>query len=288
MKRSGSALMMWSLMLLSVPAAAQSGTDIFLASLSGTGDSLRVGPVEPVTRRAGYDNQPCFTPDGALLYTSIRDGQADVWRWSGGEPRAVFTTPESEYSPCLSSDGLITVVRVEADSSQRLWGFDPAEERFRLLDATLKPVGYYAWDGRGRAAAFVLGDPHYLVVRAADGTSRRVAEDIGRCLAPIPGEDAAISYLQRDPATGWWLKRLDTATGESTPLAPAVPESQDYAWTPDGDLLMASANVLYRWSAEAGPGWVTVARWDPAFRVTRMAVNAAGDRLALVVDEPEP
>src|SRR6185503_5120037 len=103
-------------------------TDIYLASLSTRQGRLVVGAPVNVTRRPGYDNQPTFTRDGqALLYTVIAsDGQADIYRYDlrTKTSRRVTSTPESEYSPTVYSDGTrFSVVRVEADSTQRLWSF---------------------------------------------------------------------------------------------------------------------------------------------------------------------
>ena len=100
-------------------------TEIFLAPLSVENGVAVVGAPVNVTRHAGYDNQPSFTPDGAaILYTSQRDGQTDVYRYDlrDRSTTPLTDTPESEYSPAVAPDGRsITVVRVEADSAQRLW-----------------------------------------------------------------------------------------------------------------------------------------------------------------------
>ena len=82
--------------------AAQSESDIHLLPIAREdGQVVVTGEPRAVTDRAGYDNQPYFTPDGRLLYTSIRDGQADAYRYDPGTGRTtrVTTTPESEYSP---------------------------------------------------------------------------------------------------------------------------------------------------------------------------------------------
>src|SRR5258705_436310 len=131
-KRSASALAGLALVAAALAGAqAPPGTDIFLADLRarGAGDRVEVGPPVNATHRTGYDNQPFFTPDGrSFLYTSVTDGQADIWRYDIAAGRSVQltkTTPESEYSatPLPAGSGF-SVVRVEADSTQRLWRFD--------------------------------------------------------------------------------------------------------------------------------------------------------------------
>src|SRR5206468_3714365 len=97
-------------------------TDIYLYRLSRSLVPFRQRLIN-ITNRPGYDNQPSF--DGpAILYTSIRNGQADIYRFEDGIHAPVTSTPESEYSAALTPDGnAITVVRVERDSTQRLWRF---------------------------------------------------------------------------------------------------------------------------------------------------------------------
>ena len=110
------------------PTPAPPATDIFIADLSTTpGGKLKLGQPVKITNWAGYNNQPSFLPDGqSILYTSIRDKQADIYRYDlrAASTTQVTNTPESEYSPTLMPDGKsISVVRVEADGTQRLWKF---------------------------------------------------------------------------------------------------------------------------------------------------------------------
>ena len=57
-------------------------TDLYLMSIDRQTDSWSFGPAIPVTDRDGYDNQPYFLPDGqAVLYTSMHDGQTDIYRF---------------------------------------------------------------------------------------------------------------------------------------------------------------------------------------------------------------
>src|SRR5690606_9596271 len=176
--------------------AAQGGTDVWVASLSERGSTITVGRPVNLTKRPGYDNQPAFTPDGtALLFTSIReDAQADIWRVAldGSAPQRVTTTSESEYSgtPMLDGNGF-SVIRVERDSTQRLWEFAWDGSARRVILPGLKPVGYHVWVSEGALGAFVLGEPNALVL--ADPRTERVdtlARGIGRAFARVPGRDA--------------------------------------------------------------------------------------------------
>ncbi|HEX9755827.1 MAG TPA: hypothetical protein VGA42_08960, partial [Gemmatimonadales bacterium] len=68
-----------------------------------------------------------------------------------------------------------------------------------------------------------------------------------------------------------------------TPVAPALLGVQDHAWLPDGSLLQARGNRLYRWTP-GRPGWELLRVFtEPGLAsISRLAVTPKGDRLALV------
>lgn len=279
---------------------APPSTDIFLAELRARSPRDRVDVGAPVnaTHRTGYDNQPFFTPDGrGFLYASVTDGQADIWRYdiAAGRGMPVTTTPESEYSPTPLPDGSgFSVVRVEADSTQRLWRFDWDGGHSALVLAGVKPVGYHAWGDAHTVALFVLGQPATLqVADLRTGTAAPVAKDIGRGVQRIPGVDPpAISFVQKGapPDSVWTVAELDLTTRRIRTLVRTLPGVDQYAWTPAGVLLMAKGAKLYQWSPARGPEWEEVADFTALGleRITRLAVSRRGDRLALVAADRTP
>lgn len=275
------------------PARAQDGSDIYLASLKDKGGLVAIGNPKNITDRPGYDNQPFFTPDGTrILFTSIRDGQADIYQYDldAKTVSRVTKTAESEYSPTpIPGSTDFSVVQVEPDSTQRLWAFSSDGKEARLLLADSGPVGYHAWgNDANHVAIFVLGEPHYLqLVDLRRGPAVTVARDIGRSLLKIPGRNA-VSFLQKR-GDMWWVEEMDLVSKKTRPLIQAVPESQDCAWTPDRVLLMATGPRVYA----CRPGeteWKEVADFSGKGigNITRMAVNPDADRIALVADDPEP
>jgi hypothetical protein len=278
----------------SAPASAPPGTDVYLFEVERVDGGLRVvGGSRPagrnLTDRAGYDNQPAFAPDGAsLLYTSIRsDGQADIYRiaLASGRTDRVMRTPESEYSPTpMPNADRISTVRVEMDSTQRLWSFAPNGSGATLVLADIRPVGYHAWIDDRMLALFVLGTPPTLqIADARTGEAWTAASGIGRSLLPIPGT-REVSFVQRSEAEGEWeILALDVDTREIRPLARTLRDSEDLAWTPSGELLTGHGSMLYRWEADSGR-WIEVADLEPAGvrDITRIAVSPGGDRIAVV------
>jgi len=275
-------------------ASAPPGTDIYLFEVERhDGWPGLAGGATPagrnLTDRAGYDNQPAFTPEGAsLLYTSIRaDGQADIYRidLATGRTVRVTRTPESEYSPTpMPSADRISTVRVEMDSTQRLWSLAPDGSGATLVLADLRPVGYHAWVDDHTLALFVLGSPPTL--RIADtrtGEAWTAASEIGRSLLLIPGT-REVSFVQRsDAESGWEILALDVDTRQVRRLAHTLHDSEDLAWTPSGELITGHGSTLYRWDVD-GERWVRFA--DLAATgvrdISRIAVSPRGDRIAVV------
>ena len=279
--------MLWlALLALQSPPA----TDIYVADLRVVQGRVTVGTPVNVTNRPGYDNQPAFLPDGrSILYTSVRDSQADIYRYDERlkTSAGVTTTRESEYSPTVLPGGNgFSVVRVEADSTQRLWAFDLDGTHPRLVLDSIKPVGYHAWGDDHTLILFVLGSPATLQIADAAAPGARgevLARDIGRSLQRIPGQ-AAVSFLQRDSVGGPSLQAVDVRTRRVTPLVKTPVGAEFFAWTPDGIALTAGGTKLYQWDSRRGGAWQEIADLAGAglTNITRLAVSAKGDRLAIV------
>jgi dipeptidyl aminopeptidase/acylaminoacyl peptidase len=273
------------------PTTAPQGTDIFLLDLGVHGGAVALGPPVRLTDRPGYDNQPFFSPDGRSLYfTAIEGGQADIQRHdlASRTTTAVARTSESEYSPTPTPEGGISVIRVEANDTQRLWrlreGRDP-----ELLLPDVKPVGYHAWHDADTLVLFVLGDPPTLrVVERRSGRAETVAGDVGRCIRQVPGR-RGISFVEKASPSEWWLSEIVFPARSTRRLARMPQGVEDYAWLPDGRVLAGQGGRLLE-LPPAGTTWREVASFaEPALQgITRLAVSPRGDRLALVSDEAAP
>ena len=281
-------------------------TEIYLAELHASGRTLTIGTPANITNSPGYDNQPSFTPDGsAVFFISDRGAPAsvptlfrtDIYRYDikSRTVSRVTETPEGEFSPTVTPDGShISVIRVEGDSTQRLWRFTADGKQPEVVLRDVKPVGYHAWADEHTLVLFVLGQPATLqVADTRTGKAEIVARGVGRSIQRVPGR-RTISFVEREaPAEPGgppvlWIRELDPRTKHVTPLLRAVAGATeaDCAWTPDGLLLMAHAATLYGWR-RGDAEWTRVA--DLAALglkgVTRLAVSPKGDRIAFVAQQ---
>jgi Tol biopolymer transport system component len=278
-------------------------TDIYLADLDLSSIPPGLTGVRNLTDRAGYDNQPYFADaEGKLLYTSIRERQADIYALDlAGEVTErsgvlVHGNPANEYSPTLMPDRRgISMIR-ENKGVQTLWHYSTDGKDLGALLPDVADVGYHAWLSTDDVALFILDTDnedkprHRLeVVHIPDGKRHVVAAGIGRCLAVYPRSSVAsgaITFVRlEDAPTPSTILRYDLATRSTTELLKTRPKSEDYAWAPDGSLLMAEGTVLHRWTADAG--WQVLA--DLASKgiehISRLAVSGDGRRVALVVGQ---
>jgi hypothetical protein len=285
--------------------------EVFLATLSVRGGKVEIGRPINISNNPGYDNQPSFTPDGAaVLFTSVRGGRvadpaisaatgSDIYRYDIGAARIgqVTNTPEAEYSPTVTPDGRhISVIRVEADGTQRLWRFTIEGTEPEVVLRDVKPVGYHAWADASLLALFVLGQkgqPASLqVADTRTGQAHLVATGIGRSIQRIPGPGAGISYVARTAASDGQparltIRALDPSTRQTHPLVAVLPGATevDTAWTPDGLLLATVQGNLFGWRRGAAEMTAAADLEQLGLRsVTRLAVSPKGDRIALVAE----
>ena len=282
------------LLVLTAPILpAQQGPrqpDVFLAALSRDGSGLRIGAPENITARVGYDNQPSFGPDGRSIYfTSVRDdAQADIYRYdlaTRSTTRITKTAPESEYSASVMAGGRdIAVIRVELDSTQRLWRFPLNGGAPEVLIAGVKPAGYFAFADEETVALFVLGNPATLqIADRRTGSVDTVAANVGRSLHRIPGQ-RRISYVSRANREAAWILSFDPATGTSARLAPLPAGTEDYAWLPDGRIVAGQGPKLLVCNPATSAEWKEIADLAPAglTTISRLSVSPDGSHIAIV------
>jgi hypothetical protein len=273
--------------------------EIFLVAVTRPDGGLRFGPAENVTRRAGYDNQPAFLPDGSgFLYTADGEsGPTDIhfMKLPEGVAARVVATPEAEYSPTPVPDGSgYSTVVVEKDGTQRLWKYKLDGSGGYALLPEVRGVGYHAWLSPTQVALFIVGNdeqkiPHTLhVVDVTSGKATELAKNVGRSLHRVPGT-SRVSYVDKSDPARWRIVSRDADGGNLLEHAPTLEGAEDYCWLPDGTILMGKGGKLFRWAGEPGKPFVEIADFgDLGGSINRIAVSHDGSRLALVVTVDVP
>lgn len=261
-------------------------TDIYLAPLSMQDGKPVIGTPINLTNRPGYDNQPSFTPDSrSILFTSTHeDGQSDIYRIDVATRATsrVTSTTESEYSATVMPGGKrFSVIRVERDSTQRLWSFALDGSDPQIVLKALKPVGYHAWIDANNLALFVLGRPNALV-HGNVRTQRfdTLARSIGRSLAPLPG-GGGFSFVRQADSTSTLVAA--TWPGFKTRDLVVLPRGvQDIAWVSKTVALAGTGSAIEAWLGDALLAPVADFSAAGLTSITRLAVSPDRHWLAIV------
>ncbi|MBT8404944.1 MAG: hypothetical protein KJP18_13870 [Gemmatimonadetes bacterium] len=262
------------------------GTDVWLAEIfEVVGGGYTIDEARDLTSRPGYDNQPAFGSDGTLYFVQQEGVRTDIWSWDRGtdiKSRLTSTPDESEYSPTPMPMGQgISMIKVEADSTQRLWAVDVDGSRPRVLLDDVQPVGYHAWFDAETVALYVLGQPATLqIANVTTGDVRTVADNIGRSLQTVPGR-RAVSYAQIGADGSSTIRVWDLDADAASDLAPSVEGGEFHAWTPDGMLLQGVGSRIWAWTDGE---WTAIGDFSELGQVvSRLAVDGSGT-IAIVAE----
>lgn len=308
---------------LTAPIGAQqrptANTEVYLADMQVDVEPVlgRSAPLD-ISNSPGYDNQPSYTPDGlSILFTSNRapdDKQSDIYRYDIQTKTLtqLTHTPESEYSPVVTPDGkTFSVIRVEADGTQRLWRFDLDGSNPRRVMTKVTGIGYQAWLDPTHVAVFIVGangQPNTLQLADTTMDSAEIIDsNPGHGLALRPGAlspatPATLTYVCKTDPQHWVVKEFDLRTRKAVIIADAMAGSEDLAWDPlfrrptepATRLLMPSGSKIFAMSRSAdghSSEWKEAGDFASAgvTHITRIAIKPAvqtpvGLRFAFVAE----
>jgi Tol biopolymer transport system component len=282
-------------LLISSAYAQPSSTDIWIAGIEMRNGKPVAGIPERITQNDYYDNQPCFSTDGTLLYyASMPDTvQTDIFEYNIRKKsyRQLTNTLESEYQPQLVpyDKKKISVIRVDLDKAQRFYEMDILDGAFS--EDPLMPnedsLAYYAWINDTTVGAYMLngqgGSLQQFDMKPQQAILLMNNGGFGRCLAKVPGT-LLLSYVQKGSDGKNTIMTYDMETEDRVPITETPEKTEDYCWGPDGKIYMGVNGKLMCYDTKStSQKWEEVADWQ---KITgnfyRLAMSPDGSRIALV------
>jgi len=271
-------------LVLSLFVTAQPSTEVYLFDLDGDTANFSISNPINISNNEGYDNQPSFWPNGkSVLYARTVDGQTEIARYflDTKKTKIISNTKQgSEYSPTAMPDQRISSVRLDTTGLQLLYAYDLKGKAEVLVPE--KVIGYHAWIGDMNIAAFVLGDPATLqIINTKTNEAQTVYSKIGRSIHKVPNHNW-FSFVDKSQDV-WVVKAMDPTNGAVIYLTNTLEGSEDYAWTPEGSMIMGQGTKLFHWERN----WSEFADLSEygLGKISRVAVSRDGSKLVVVVDK---
>lgn len=277
-----------ALLCFSICKAQLPETDIFLCDFKIDGKNISCSEPKNITNRKGYDNQPSFSSNDALLYfVQVPDStQSDVYSYDMKSKKivAITQTSVSEYSPRTDVDqNTMTVVRVDADTGQRAYHISMKDQKATVIPNT-DSIGYFCSLNDSTMAMFILGDAMTLQLLNLKNHERTlIASDIGRCMKLNPAKKE-MYYVLKSNKDEWNILSLNLYTLKSRFVTATMTASEDYEVLPDGRLIMGSGAKLFVLNpAIEGDSWLEIADFSKTLNgFYRLSLSHDAKHLALV------
>lgn len=267
-------------------------TEIWLLDVINKEGKVSVSAPQRITQNEHYDNQPCFSRDGSLLwFASMPDTiQSDIFEYNLKKKitRQVTSTPESEYQPqpIPYARDKFSVIRVELEKAQRFYEYSFDASYMDILMPNEDSLAYYCWMNDTTVGAYMLNGrggslqqfdmkPQQAIILMEGG--------FGRCLARVPGT-SNLSYVQKGSDGVNTLMVFDMSTEERNPHCTLPQGVEDFCWGPDGRIWCSDQGKLFSYnSKKEGAIWEMVADLnEKTGSFYRLAMNPAGDKMAIV------
>jgi Tol biopolymer transport system component len=149
------------------------GYDIYRASADGSG-------LTPLTRTPGYDAEATIAPDGLITFTSVRDGDMEIYsmKSDGSDVRRLTNRVGPDGGPFFSFDGQ----RIAFRGRELTAGRELDDYRALLKEALWRPTELELFvmdrDGRNLRQVTKLGGANFAPSWHPDGTRLIFASNI--------------------------------------------------------------------------------------------------------------
>lgn len=267
-------------------------TEIWLMDISLQNEKVVAGKPERITDNDYYDNQPCFSKDGGILwYSSMPDTvQSDIFEYNIKKKltRQITNTPESEFQPqpIPNEKFRLSIVRVDEDKAQRFYSLPFDGSQPELLMENEDSIAYYTWMNDTTVGTYMLNG----VAGILSQFDMKIQQSIilmtggfGRCLARIPGTNH-LSYVQKSSDGKYILMDYNMEKEERMPIVDMMKDVEDYCWSPDGKVFAAYKTKLFYIDTKSdAPKWIEVVDLVKTVGTFyRLSMSPKGDKIAIV------
>ena len=273
---------------------AQTGSEIILFDLKIKDAQIFLSNPVNITNHKGYDNQPSFHPTKSIIYYASFDdsSRSDIkfYNYKTGKTSNLTVTREREYSPTVTPDGKFISCIIQKDNGAQDLGKYPINGgRPETLINNLI-VGYHAWADKNKLLLFVLGDSNTNTLHDYNLSGKSdfvIANDIGRSLHKIPGENA-MSFIQKISPKESSIKKFDLASGAISTITAALPSQDHIAWLRNNIIISGSDINLFSFNTGMDKEWKPVMIESKNIllkSITRLAVSHDNTKIAIVISE---
>lgn len=276
--------------LTTIFSFAQENTEVFVFDISPAYEGLQLLNPRNISNNEGYNNQPSFISNEAVIFAGNNDGQTDISEYnltSGRQKWVNSKTDGGEYSPQKSpSNSDIAAVRLDTDGLQRLYQYDVQTGNSKEILKDLQ-VAYFAfYNGKKMLAAVLNVDKLDLVMIDLPSKSvDTIFHNAGRSLQKVP-KTSSMSYSLVNEEGNLDLYLIDMNSYESFFVSELPIGIQDYSWINDTQILVGSGSRLYMYDTLGGSEWNRVASIEEygIKNITRLAISPNGKKLAVVAE----
>ena len=266
---------------------SQPNTEVFLFDLNTDHGSFHLSNFKNISDSEGYDNQPSFIDNATILYAGTRNGQTDIVQYQikDGSKTWLSSTKGGEYSPLkIPNQNTVSAIRLDPDGKQRLYRYYLKGSTNSVILDTLV-VGYHVWFDQNTIISSVLENDNLSLYQSDLKThqNKKIIAHVGRSLHRIPNSKL-ISFISKNTNGSSEIKSLNPISGAIKTMATALPNIEDMCWLPDGSILMAKQDKLFKLNLKEISEWQEVASLE-TYGITnfsRMAVSPDGKKLAIV------
>ncbi len=264
-------------------------SEIYLFSIDEKDGKFIFSNGENISKNAGYDNQPSFSLDNrSILFTSGRkNNNFDIYEYTLADKKIlpIIASENGEYTAKEFDKNTINFVREgKDDQSMTVWKFDRRTKKESPALTIKEPVAYYAFNAQGDALVWI----RYAFMMHFLNTEKSVDKYVANYAQPsvphlIPNT-RNFSFMQRHPDDSLWIKEFNPENEAVRPIIQSKDGKKDYAWMPDGSLLIGSGSKLFRFDKKTDKDWQELVDLNSfgIKDITRLAVSPDGKHLALV------